>query len=136
MDFTLNKYEKLISTLGPGDYTVLRYLTRGNRFILRHDVERMIQNALDMAQREHKHGITSTYYFRVPYSYNRKIITEIYDLGHEIGYHYETLAKARGDYRKAYELFKTELGMFKQWKVKTIAMQGSPASRFDNKELW
>jgi len=136
MDFTIKKYEQLISVLKPGDYTVLKYLKQGNSFILRHDVERMIGNALEMAKLENKHGIKSTYYFRIPYSFNRKIIDKIHKKGHEIGYHYETLAKAKGDYQKAIDLFKKEHAMFNQWNVKTISMHGSPASGFDNKELW
>jgi hypothetical protein len=135
-DFTLNVYEKLLKALGPGDYSVINYLRGKNSYILRHDVERMIGNALEMARVENKAGIRSTYYFRVPYSFNVKIIDEIHTLGHEIGYHYETLAKAKGDYSKAILMFENELRMFKRWNIKTISMHGSPTSRFNNHDLW
>jgi hypothetical protein len=58
--------------------------------ILRHDVDRLPQNALRLAQLEHDMGIHGTYYFRiVPQSYNLEIMQKIAELGHEIGYHYE-----------------------------------------------
>ena len=38
---------------------------------------------------------------------------KIHDLGHEIGYHYEVLSKANGDYEKAMKLFEQELSEFR-----------------------
>jgi len=44
-------------------------------------------------------------------------------LGHEIGYHYEVLSKANGDYETAVELFEQELSEFRKiTDVKTICM--------------
>jgi hypothetical protein len=63
--------------------------------ILRHDVDLKPQNSLATAKIEHKMGIKGSYYFRmVPESYNVDIIKEIANLGHEIGYHYETMDTA------------------------------------------
>jgi hypothetical protein len=63
--------------------------------ILRHDVDLKPQNSLVTAQIEHEMGIRGSYYFRmVPESFNVDIIKEIANLGHEIGYHYETMDTA------------------------------------------
>ena len=60
--------------------------------ILRHDVDLKPQNSLTTAKLEHELGIKGSYYFRaVPESWNEDIIKEINSLGHEVGYHYETM---------------------------------------------
>ncbi len=60
--------------------------------ILRHDVDKLPENSLDTAKIEKELGIKGTYYFRIlPESFNEKIIRQIADMGHEIGYHYEEL---------------------------------------------
>jgi hypothetical protein len=90
-----------------------------------------------MAKLEHELGIQSTYYFRFPYTFKPDIIGKIHDLGHEVGYHYEVLSKANGDYEKAVELFEQELKEFRKIiDVKTICMHGSPLSKYDNRDLW
>jgi hypothetical protein len=73
------------------------YLKKGpsaqKLIILRHDVDARPQNSLRLARLEHSLGIRGTYYFRmVPQSYNEAVICEIHGLGHEIGYHYETMS--------------------------------------------
>ena len=60
--------------------------------ILRHDVDARPQNSLRLARLEHTLGIQGTYYFRIPHTFQPSIIQEIASLGHEIGYHYETMA--------------------------------------------
>lgn len=105
--------------------------------ILRHDVDRKPINALKMAKLESNLKIKSTYYFRYPYTFMPDIIRNISDMGHEIGYHYETLAKAKGDYEKAINLFEMELEEFRKIvDVETICMHGSPLSKYDNRDLW
>lgn len=105
--------------------------------IVRHDVDRKIQNSLRMAKLEHSLGIHSTYYFRYPYTSRPDIITAIRDLGHEIGYHYETLSKAKGDLKTAIALFENELKALREIsEIHTICMHGSPLSPYDNRDLW
>ena len=59
-----------------------------------------------MAKLEKNLNIKSTYYFRiVKGSNNPKVINEITALGHEIGYHYEDLTLAKGNYKIAIKLF-------------------------------
>jgi len=91
-----------------------------------------------MATLENEAGIHSTYYFRaVGGVFNPNIIKEICGLGHEIGYHYETLSKTHGNRETAISLFERELNQFRELcKVETISMHGSPLSKFDNRELW
>ncbi|HJH25353.1 MAG TPA: hypothetical protein C5S37_00965 [Methanophagales archaeon] len=110
MDFTLSGYKDLcLALLGSGytPLTVYSYLVlegkknNNNKLVvLRHDIDRKCGNALRMAELEHELGIQSTYYFRFPYTFKPEIIGKIHDLGHEVGYHYEVLSKAKGDYEK------------------------------------
>ena len=142
-DFTMAKYRELCRVLLGAGYTpvtVYQYLTDppdGRVVILRHDVDRKPGNALAMAELEHALGVTSTYYFRHPHTFIPEIIEQVLSLGHEVGYHYEVLAKAKGDYEKAITLFARELEEFRTLcDVRTICMHGSPLSRYDNRDLW
>lgn len=144
-DFTLKRYEQICQAIlhaGYQPYTIAQYIEKkpktGNIVVLRHDVDRNPKNALWMAQLESKHNLHSTYYFRyVQNVFNVNIIESIHRLGHEIGYHYETLSKTQGDVHKAIELFSKELeSMDKVAKVQTISMHGSPLSKFDNRDIW
>lgn len=119
--------------------------------VLRHDVDRIPDNSLRLAELEHSLGIKGTYYFRVvPESYDLNIMNKIAELGHEIGYHYEDVdlvwqrAKRTGQrigndelIDMAYESFCKNLELFrKNFDVKTICMHGSPRSKYDNKIIW
>jgi hypothetical protein len=109
-----------------------------NFIILRHDVDRNPLNALNMARMENQLGLVSTYYFRCNKEvFNRKIIAEMQELNHEIGYHYEVLSKSRGNYESAIKLFEKELALFREiCEVDTISMHGSPLSKYNNINLW
>jgi hypothetical protein len=131
MDFTLKQYNKLLSSIGPGDF---RLISKGN--IMRHDVDRSLKNALLMAQMEAKKKIRTTYFFRVPYTFDERRINKIYNLGHEVGFHYEVLDKAKGDFEKAIKIFKKEWPLFSRWNAKSICMHGNPLSKWDNRDLW
>jgi hypothetical protein len=143
-DFTMKKYWILCISLINSGYkpsTVHDFLNNGNepekKVIIRHDVDRKIQNAVAMAELEHDLGVRSSYYFRYPYTFEPDIIGNIHDLGHEVGYHYEVLSKAKGNYTEAIRLFEEELNEFRQiCKIHTICMHGNPLSPFDNRDLW
>ena len=143
-DFTLAKYRELARAVLDAGYvplTVRDYLAgqhRGRRCaVLRHDVDRRSANALTMAELEADLGIAATYYFRHPHTFIPEIIEQVLSLGHEVGYHYEVLAKTGGDYKKAIDLFVQELEEFREiCDVRTICMHGSPLSRYDNRDLW
>jgi len=165
MDFTQATYKNLLVTLKSKDFSFLSfesYLQYKNRpftsspslpfTIIRHDVDRIPQNSLKLAQLEHSLGIKGTYYFRiVPESYDLEIMNQIASLGHEIGYHYENVDLtmqqfANSGIRKfeindlidaAYESFCNNLELFrKNFDIKTICMHGSPRAKYDNKIIW
>lgn len=106
--------------------------------IIRHDVDRKPLNALKMAKLEKSLNIRSTYYFRhKKYIFSPEIIKEIYNMGHEIGYHYENLSDTDGDFDLAMRDFTEKLKKFRKIvPVRTIAMHGRPLKRFDNRDLW
>jgi hypothetical protein len=145
IDFTFAKYKELCETIVESKYTTLtfsQYFSLKNipeRFIiLRHDVDRKPENALKMAKIENSFGITSTYYFRMKEDvFKPEILKEIANMGHEIGYHYEVLDKAKGDFEKAIRIFEEELKEFRRiGGVKTICMHGNPLSKWVNKDIW
>lgn len=143
MDFTIDKYEKLLDALQSEDYsfqTFSGFLKKEMKktVVLRHDVDSLPENSLRFAKIQNKQGIKGVYYFRaVPKSWNVHIIKEIASLGHEVGYHYETMDTASGNIENAWEQFKQHLeALRKLVPVETICMHGSPRSKFDNKEIW
>lgn len=142
-DFTFDTLNLLFSSLKSKGYsftTVAGYLgdSSASGIILRHDVDARPGNSLKCAELESRMGIKGTYYFRiVPKSYDEEIIRKIAQLGHEIGYHYEDLAVARGNFEKALSLFSENLAKLRRLvPVETICMHGSPLSKYDNRLLW
>ncbi len=129
MDFTLSKYSELLDALKAYGFEQLT---------LRHDVDLKPANSLRTAQMEAGKGMRSIYYFRaVPESWDEDIIKLIALLGHEIGYHYESLTTCNGDVDKAYEDFRRNLDALRAIvPVRSICMHGSPRSPFDSKDIW
>jgi len=143
LDFTIHKFHLLCETIADiyPTITMFEYLDnqQSDRFILmRHDVDRMPGHALKTARIEHELGIRATYYFRATRSVFRPdIMRQIRDMGHEIGYHYETLSEANGDPDKAIELFQSHLDVFRTvCDIRTICMHGRPLSKYDNRDIW
>ena len=97
MDFTIIAHIKLLNKLSNQNFSFLsfeEFLSKplSKNILFRHDVDLLSENSLKFAKIQAEMGIKGTYYFRiVPESFNEKIIKEIYELGHEIGYHYEDL---------------------------------------------
>lgn len=142
-DFTMESYKQLLITLKDKGFQFIPFKDYANHafskyVILRHDVDAKKLNSLETAKIENQLGIASTYYFRVvPQSFDSQVIQQIASLGHEIGYHYETMDTSRGDIEKAYAEFCSNLEKFRLlYPVKTICMHGSPLSKFDNRDLW
>jgi len=157
MDFTTKKYKILLLALQSEGYyfqTFREFLTSPlqKTIVLRHDVDLLPYNSLEVAQIEKDLGIKSSYYFRiVPESWNLDVMGQIPKLGHEIGYHYEDVDSAITNYELritnqkdkeklidiAYGCFCRNLAVFrKNFDVKTICMHGSPKSKYDNKIIW
>lgn len=142
-DFTIDIYTELLRGLRHQGYRFQRiedYMQHplSRVVMLRHDVDLRNYAALRLAKVEAKLGINSTYYFRVvKQSYNPRVIRQIVDMGHEIGYHYEDLASHNGDYDQAVKSFERNLKMFRKfYPVKTVCMHGSSGSPYDNRDLW
>ncbi len=142
-DFTTDTLRLLLSSFQSTGYpyvTVAGYLHNPSSpaVILRHDIDSRPGNALFCAQMEAGMGISGTYYFRtVPGSFNETVIRQIGKLGHEVGYHYEDLAAAKGSREEAITRFAENLAKLRRLApVETICMHGSPLSKFDNRLLW
>ncbi|VVB89752.1 Uncharacterised protein [uncultured archaeon] len=144
LDFTLTKFHSLCSAVAENypTLTLSEYFAGAalpERFvIMRHDIDRRPMSALGTARIEAQCGIRATYYFRMNSRVFRPwIMREVEGMGHEVGYHYEALGKAKGDFEKAIGLFGSELKEFREvCDVKTICMHGNPLSKYDDRELW
>jgi hypothetical protein len=141
-DFTLIAYKELLDSLMEANYkiiTIQEYFAlkeQGPFVVLRHDVDRRSQNAHRMAELETTIGIRSTYYFRRS-TFNEHIILDLAQWGHEIGYHYEVMDKAKGDIGLAHSLFNSELERLRCWvPVKTCAAHGNPLTMYNNREFF
>ena len=145
IDFTLEKYRSLCETISNSSYTALtleQYFNEKNLpkncILLRHDVDRNIANALKMAIIENKYNLVSTYYCRKTEKvFKPEYFQKIASLGHEIGYHYETLDKAKGNVVEAIDIFEKELNIFRKFiNIKTICMHGNPLTPWLNSNIW
>jgi hypothetical protein len=141
--WTLDNYRNICETALAAGYqpqSIADHIRspQDNVVILRHDVDRFPENALGIAKLEHQLGVRSTYYFRMVRGvFSPRIIRQIQALGHEIGYHYETLSKCNGNRQRAIEAFTQELSRLRTVaEVTTTSAHGSPLSRWDNRTLW
>ena len=143
MDFTLNTYRQILTTLQQQGFSFQPFAEflqapRAKSIVLRHDVDLLPRNSLRFAQIQNELGIKGSYYFRaVPESWNETVIKEIAALGHEVGYHYECLTTTGGNIEAGIQDFEQNLeALRKLVPVKTICMHGSPRSKWDSKDLW
>ena len=143
MDFSIKQYHLLLKSIQRQGFFFQSFsdfiqLPKPKVILLRHDVDLLPAHSLLFAEIQADSGIRGTYYFRaVPESWDEDIILEISDLGHEIGYHYETMDTENGDIDRAWNQFRYHLDELRRLvEVKTICMHGSPQSRYDNRALW
>lgn len=144
-DFTLRAYRRYIEAIKSSFSDILRFddffLSDPKPVcfcLIRHDVDRKPKNAFIMAKLENEIGVKATYYFRAKSRvFNHDIIKKIEQLGHEIGYHYESLSDNGGHMSLALEDFENKLKKFREIvPIRTISMHGAPLSRFDNRDIW
>lgn len=105
---------------------------------LRHDVDRLPNRAVAMAEAEARLGVRSTYYFRCDrrMRFPAAAMRRIADLGHETGFHYESLSRCRGDNDAALALFERELAACRAVvSVVTVAPHGAPLSAASNMDF-
>ena len=143
MDFTVKQYQLLLSALIAKGYNFQTFeefikFPNDKSVILRHDVDLLPYNSLKFAEIQADNGVKGVYYFRaVPESWDENVIKKIANLGHEIGYHYECLTTCSGDMIKGIADFEKNLANLRKLApVSTICMHGSPASKYDSKDLW
>jgi hypothetical protein len=143
MDFTIKKYRVLLEQLKESGYsfqTFAGFIQQPEKkvVVLRHDVDKLPLNSLKFAAIQHEMGIRGSYYFRIiPSSFDVDIIKKIHAMGHEIGYHYETMDTCNGNVENAYNEFCNNLELIRKIvPVNTVCMHGSPTSRFDNRAIW
>ncbi len=143
MDFTQKIYKELLESLKDEGYTFQtfeQFVQKPGKkvVVLRHDVDKLPQNGLDLAKIEHSLGLQASYYYRIVKESNQpRLIEAVRDLGHEIGYHYEDLTLAKGDKTKAIEMWEKNLAYFRRfYPVTTACMHGSPMSKWDNRLIW
>ena len=144
MDFTLLKYSELVLALKDAGYEFVTYAeyAEGRRaerlVVMRHDVDKRVLCAMNMAREERRMNVKASYYLREDMVlYGKHVIKFFAERGHEVGYHYEELVKEKGDVDKAYARFVRNIEEMRQVvDVRTITMHGSPMSRFDSKEMW
>jgi hypothetical protein len=144
-DFTLNAYRVYLQAIKSSYQNILTFAEffladpKPESFsLIRHDVDRRAKRALRMARLEQECGVRATYYFRAKsHVFKPEIIKEISNLGHEIGYHYESLSDTNGDVALALEDFEINLKAFREIvPIKTISMHGRPFKPFDNLDMW
>lgn len=145
-DFSLEKYKELCIATKKSKYqvvTLAQYLQKEKKestsyAIMRHDIDRMPQRALEMAEVEYQCGVQSTYYFRAQKgTYIPEIMGKIASFGHEIGYHYETVDTCKGNIVAAQQLFSKVLADFRsKYDVKTVCAHGNPLTKYNNGKIW
>ncbi len=127
MDFTLDKYSELLTALK---------LHKSHR--IRHDVDLRPEYSLRVAQLEANMGMHATYYFRsMHFESHADTIRAIVALGHEAGYHYESLTTCHGDLQAAYDDFCANLERLRVLApVHTACAHGSPRSPWNSQDIW
>jgi len=146
-DFSLEAYRELCRALCESGYAGLGhadFLTRpaaerpARLVLLRHDVERRPRHAVRLARVERELGLVATYFFRgTGLSFHPPSIQAVAALGHEVGYHYDAVSRARGDLVRAEALFREDLGRLRDHApVRVASMHGSPLLPWDNRTLW
>ena len=102
---------------------------------LRHDVDRLPGRAVALAEAEADLGVASTFYFRCDAKarFPVRAIERVAGLGHEVGFHYESLSRCKGDPSAAVTKFAEELAALRQCApILTVAPHGAPLSSISN----
>lgn len=147
-DYSKDKYRVLCKTLLDNGYkfvTLAEYLKCQNeqdeiskKVIVRHDLCRDAHIGIfGLLEVEQELGIKTSYYFRNSESYDLEVIAKVVNQGHEVGVHFDSLDKARGDMEKAKEILLNDIAILSDLtKVETIAMHGNPSSMWDNRDIF
>ena len=144
-DFTFTAYKRYLDAIKSAYTNILRFdeflalkSLPESFLVIRHDVDRRPYKALSMARLENEMGVKTSYYFRAKSNtFKKDIIEDISSLGHEIGYHYESLSDTNGDMDSAVIDFEKNLNRFRKIvPIRTISMHGRPFKPYDNRDMW
>lgn len=100
IEFSIDGYSSLIVSILDTGYTVVDFdseIKQNSQILLRHDIDFSLEAALDVARVENKIGVISSFYILVSSEFyniftrrSHEILSEIIDLGHEIGLHFDS----------------------------------------------
>lgn len=135
MNFTYCEYVELINLLKNKNYNFCNYLNcdeYGRAVVFRHDIDNSLEKALEIARLEHENNVSSTFFVLLSTNFynifsneSNEILTEILNLGHHIGLHFD---------EKRYEISSVEdleywvewecniLGAVLKKEIKTVSM--------------
>jgi hypothetical protein len=134
LDFTLAAFEGFCRTVDAVPVlTLADTLTQtaplpSPCLILRVDVDYREQHAVQLAQIAAAYRLRGSFYFRCARGiFALDVIRQIAGLGHEVGYHFETLDTCRGDFDAASDLFLQHITLLRQagFDIRTAAAHGS-----------
>jgi hypothetical protein len=138
-DFSYNHYCEIIELAKKKGYRIMPLadlLSSGDDriMLLRHDVEWSVERAARMAEIEHSLSVRATYFIRVhsetynPFSFKTyPSLKRIYQLGHEIGLHFENLDFSVVTGEDPSSILKRELGILQT--ILGIKIRGVAAHR-------
>jgi hypothetical protein len=132
-DFTLAAFEAFCQHAAPV-FTLADYLAQSAPpvppfVILRVDVDYREDHAVDLARIAAQHHARGSFYFRCHQGgFALEAIRRIAALGHEVGYHFETLDLCRGNFDAASDLFLQHIDQLRHAGVgvRTVAAHGAP----------
>jgi hypothetical protein len=108
-EFTLEHYFDTLDRYKKAGYHIIpigRFGEHdGKHILLRHDVDLSLRWARHLAEQEHQHGISATYYilpsspfYNILSKQGQEDIRSIYEYGHEIGLHIDTRYHQMGEF--------------------------------------
>lgn len=156
MLFTFESYKRLLDTFADAGFAVHGiekflqarlegFVPEGKFTAIRHDVDYYPKRALTLANIEAERKIFTTYYVRRRFfdsDEHLRLIRQISDLGHQIGYHYEevdTHQKAPNN-----QVARDAVGFFVgslldldklDFPIKSVCAHGNPISDVDNRQV-
>jgi hypothetical protein len=134
LDFTYRAFEEFCqlaaqhSVFTVADALSLPVLPSAFSLILRLDVDYREAHAVDLASIAQRHHLTGSFYFRQHGGqFDLDAMRAVAALGHEIGYHFETLDTCRGDFAQAESLFLENLQLLRAagFTIRTVAAHGA-----------
>ena len=80
---------------------------------IRCDVEYDPENAFLFAGLLEENNLTATFHFRIDTAYDESYMLKIQGMGHEVGFHNNSLDQAKGDFHQAKEIFRGAIQKFR-----------------------